>query len=98
MGQATDMDQEERRVTGAIKRALAQIAQQDPELARLLSETISTGQHFSYSPALQASLRRKRKRHLRREGTQSDQTENNDLCPLRFRVRAVVTLNFPLGR
>jgi hypothetical protein len=45
-----DKDQEERQVTRAIKRALAQIAEKNPELARLLKETIKTGTYLSYSP------------------------------------------------
>jgi hypothetical protein len=54
-----DKDQEARRVTRAIKRALALIAEQDPELARLLGETIKTGEYLSYSPASQPNPRRK---------------------------------------
>lgn len=48
-----------RRVTRAIKLALARIAEKNPELARLLKETIETGTYLSYSPAPQVSPRRK---------------------------------------
>jgi len=41
---------ERRRVTRVIKLALARIAEQDPELARLLSKSIKTGTYLSYSP------------------------------------------------
>jgi len=41
---------ERRRVTRAIKLALAAIAEKDPELARLLSKTIKTGRYLSYMP------------------------------------------------
>lgn len=41
-------NQEERRVTQAIKLALARIAEKDLELARLLKETIKTGTYLSY--------------------------------------------------
>ena len=54
-----DKDREARRVTRAIKLALRLIAEHDPELARVLSKTIETGQYLSYAPALQASPRRK---------------------------------------
>jgi hypothetical protein len=54
-----DKDQEARRATRAIKRALALIAEQDPELARLLGETIKTGEYLSYSPTPQLAPRLK---------------------------------------
>jgi hypothetical protein len=54
-----DKDHEARRVTRAIKLALARIAVQDPELAGLLSETIKTGEYLSYSPGLQPAPRRR---------------------------------------
>jgi len=57
-----DKHQDERRVTRAIKRALTLIAEQDPELARLLSETIKTGEYLSYSPASQPTSPRKSQR------------------------------------
>lgn len=43
-----DKDHEERRVTRAIKLALAQIAEKNPELARQLKKTIKTGAYLSY--------------------------------------------------
>jgi hypothetical protein len=54
-----DKHQEERRVTRAIKRALALIAEHDPELARLLSESIKTGEYLLYSPRSQSASRRR---------------------------------------
>jgi hypothetical protein len=51
-----------RRVTRAIKLALARIAQKDAELARLLSKTIETGQYLSYSPPSEESPARKSRR------------------------------------
>jgi hypothetical protein len=52
---------ERRRVTRAIKLALARIAEQDPELALLLGQTIKTGEYLSYSPVSpRPDLRRKR--------------------------------------
>jgi hypothetical protein len=66
------MDREDRRVTRAIKRALALIAEQDLELARLLEQTIKTGKYLSYSPASpQPAPRRKSqgtKKTPRRQG------------------------------
>jgi hypothetical protein len=38
-------------VTRAIKLALALIAEQDPELGRLLGKSIKTGRYLWYSPA-----------------------------------------------
>jgi hypothetical protein len=56
-----DKDQEERRVRRAIKLALARIAAKNPELARLLKETIKTGTFLSYRPvAPKPTPRRKR--------------------------------------
>jgi len=46
-----DHDREARRVTRAIKLALSRIAEQDPELALFLRETIKTGAYLWYSPA-----------------------------------------------
>jgi hypothetical protein len=43
-------DLDERRVTKAIKHALAVIAERDPELGRLLGETIKLGEYLSFSP------------------------------------------------
>jgi len=43
---------ERRRVTRAIKLALARIAEQDPELAKLLMESIKTGTFLSYRPVV----------------------------------------------
>jgi hypothetical protein len=52
---------ERTRVTRAIKLALARIAEQDPELGRLLREEIKTGTYFSYMPVVpQPAPRRKR--------------------------------------
>jgi hypothetical protein len=64
-----DKDQEERQVTRANKRALAQISEKNPELARLLKETIKTGTFLSYSPECRSRLltgthRLQRKRHM----------------------------------
>jgi hypothetical protein len=56
------MDREARRVARAIRLALRLIAEQDPELARLLSKTIETGQYLSYLPASQPSPRHKSRR------------------------------------
>jgi hypothetical protein len=56
------MDNEARRVRRAIALALALIAEQDPELARLLSKSIKTGQYLSYSSASPPDLRRKSQR------------------------------------
>ena len=53
---------ERRRVTRAIKLALARIAEKNPELARLLKETIETGQYLSYSPPSQESPSQKSRR------------------------------------
>jgi hypothetical protein len=58
----TDKNQEKHRVTRAIEVALELIAEHDPELARLLSETIKTGEYLSYSPASQSTSRRKSQR------------------------------------
>jgi hypothetical protein len=55
-------DQKERRVTRAIKAALELIAEEDPEFARLLSETIRTGEYLSYSPPSEESPPRKSRR------------------------------------
>jgi hypothetical protein len=44
------MDKDGRRVSRAIALALTLIAEQNPELARLLCETIETGEFISYSP------------------------------------------------
>jgi hypothetical protein len=52
-------DQEECRVTRAIKAALELIGEQNPELARFLRETIKTGEYLSYSPASKPTPRRK---------------------------------------
>jgi len=41
---------EGRRVTRAIKTALARIEERDPKLGGALRESIETGQFFSYSP------------------------------------------------
>jgi hypothetical protein len=46
-------DLDERRVTKAIKHALAVVAERDPELGRLLGETIKLGEYLSFSPASQ---------------------------------------------
>jgi hypothetical protein len=54
-------DLDERRVTKAIKHALVLIAEEDPELARLLSESIKTGEYLSYSPGSQSASGRKRR-------------------------------------
>jgi len=45
-----DERHERRRVTRAINLALAKISEQDPELARLLRESIKTGTFLSYAP------------------------------------------------
>jgi hypothetical protein len=60
------------RVSLAIKLALARIAEKNPELARLLKETIKTGTYLSYSPPSQANPRRK-----------SKQTKKNSTSPMR---------------
>jgi hypothetical protein len=52
------MDKEARPVSRAIALALALIADQDRELAQLLSKSIESGQYLSYSPP-PASPRRK---------------------------------------
>jgi len=57
-----DKDQDARRVTRAIKLALTLIGEHDPELARVLSRTIKTGQYLSYSPTSQPIPRRKSQR------------------------------------
>jgi uncharacterized protein YaaR (DUF327 family) len=57
-----DTDREARRATQAIKLALTLIAEHDPELARMLSKTIETGQYLSYSPTSQAIPRYKPRR------------------------------------
>jgi hypothetical protein len=43
---------ERRRVTRAIDLALSNIAEQNPELARLLRERIKTGAFLSYTPVV----------------------------------------------
>jgi len=48
-----------RLVTRAIKLALTLIAEQDPELGRLLSKSIKTGRYLRYSPASEPSPGRK---------------------------------------
>ena len=48
-----------RLVTRAIKLALTLIAEQDPELGRLLSKSIKTGRYLLYSPASEPSPERK---------------------------------------
>ena len=50
---------ERHRVTRAIKLALSLIAEQDPELGRLLSKSIKTGRYLWYSPGSQPRLSRK---------------------------------------
>jgi len=51
MGRAIKNERRERRrVTRAIKLALARIAEQDPEFARLLTISIKTGTYLSYMP------------------------------------------------
>ena len=57
-----EQDREARRVTRAIKLALALIGEHDPELARLLSRTIKTGEYLSYSPTSQPIPRHKSQR------------------------------------
>jgi hypothetical protein len=54
-----DKNREARRVTRAISLALALIAEHDPELARMLSQTIETGQYLSYAPQSKSSRQRK---------------------------------------
>jgi len=49
---------ERRRVTRAIKLALTLIAEQDPELGRLLDKSIKTGRYLRYSPASEPRPRR----------------------------------------
>jgi hypothetical protein len=64
-------DLDERRVTKAIKHALAVIAERDPELGRLLGETIKLGEYLSFSPASQPTPGRKSqgaKKTQRRQG------------------------------
>ena len=63
-------DLDERRVTKAIKHALAVIAERDPELARLLGETIKLGEYLSFSPASQPIGRKSQgaKKTQRRQG------------------------------
>jgi len=53
---------ERRGVTRAIKLALTQIADQDPELGRLLSKSIKTGRYLRYSPGSAPSPGRKSRR------------------------------------
>ena len=52
---------ERRRVTRAIKLALARIAEKNPELARTLKETIKTGTYLSYM-AMERKMLPRRKR------------------------------------
>jgi hypothetical protein len=54
-----DKDGEARRVSRAIKIALALIAEQDPELARLIREAIETGMYLSYTPVKRRTAPRK---------------------------------------
>jgi hypothetical protein len=56
-----DETHERRRVTRAIKLALARIAEQDPELARVLSESIKTGTYLSYMPVPPLSVPRRKR-------------------------------------
>jgi hypothetical protein len=53
---------ERRRVTRAIKLALTLIAEQDPELGRLLDKSIKTGRYLRYSPASEPRPSRKSQR------------------------------------
>jgi hypothetical protein len=53
---------ERRRVTRAIKLALTLIAEQDPELGRLLGKSIKTGRYLRYSAASEPSPSRKSQR------------------------------------
>jgi len=69
------MDREARRVASAIKLALTLIAEHDPELSRLLSQTIETGEYLSYSPASQVVPRRKSRRPKK---TPSRQNRTNE--------------------
>ena len=48
-----------RRVTRAIKLALTRIAEKDPELARLISESIETGTYLAYTPVKPQAATRK---------------------------------------
>jgi hypothetical protein len=95
-------DRDARRVTRAIKLALMLIAEQDPELARLLSRTIKTGEYLSYSPTSQPIPRHNpgahQKRPITKEGTQASDAEDESSHPFPFRSFTVVTSNFPLGR
>jgi hypothetical protein len=50
---------EQRRVTRAIKLAVALIAEHDPGLAELLRKTIKTGRFLSYSPEPGSAAMRK---------------------------------------
>jgi hypothetical protein len=52
-------DRDERRVARAIMAALELIAEQEPELAQLLRETIKTGEYLTYSPEPRPTPRRK---------------------------------------
>jgi hypothetical protein len=56
-----DETYERRRVTRAIKLALARVAEHDPELARLLSKTIKTGTYLSYTPVAPLSAPRSKR-------------------------------------
>ena len=82
-------DQEERCVTKAIKAALELIAEQDPELAQLLRETVKSGEYLTYSPEPQPPTPRRsrsiRKRNVRGEATQADRAENRTRDRFRFR-------------
>jgi hypothetical protein len=63
---------ERRRVTDAIKLALAKIAEQNPELAQLLRESIKTGTVLSYTPvASPPAPRRKRPSEAEKEARKS---------------------------
>ena len=55
------VQRDRRRVTRALKVALARISEHDPTLGSTLREAIETGQFFSYSPK-GAAFRRKLKR------------------------------------
>jgi hypothetical protein len=57
-----DKGRDAHRVARAIKLALALIAEQDPELARLLCKTIKMGEYLSYSLASQPTRPRRSRR------------------------------------